>query len=103
MCEEKLTIRTNNHHYELFSLAEADMSDKQRCDFDYIEREESYSLRLFKYRGTWYDTGDMMYVTDMAPTLMQRYNGYQGDSFFSGVLVRYTNNFETVQVATYLS
>ena len=96
-----LEIRTNHHWKDLVSFY--DLPTKAQKDFDYIEEEERWSTRLFSYRGSWYDVNEFMRVWDQFPNEFKAWHGYQSDSFFSGVLVRYSEDFEQVQVATYMS
>jgi hypothetical protein len=88
---DEITIITNNQPRELFSLC--DLPEKARGDFEYIEGEDQYSPRLFKYRGAWYDTNEFMRVPDNCQfDTMRGWDGYQSDSFFSGILVRYARD-----------
>lgn len=97
-----MTIRTNSHVYDLISFC--DLTPKEAKDFDYIEEEEQYSPRLFRYRGNVYDANEFTSVYGLgAPSEFQKWSGYQSDSFFSGVLVRFVNDCEQVIVATYFA
>ena len=95
-----LTIKTNNvprhvvYGYEL--------TDKERSEFDYYDSADLDYATFFRYKGHIYDLGEFMLVTDT----MKNYHGWDGycsNNFFSGILVRYSDDFESVIVATYYS
>jgi hypothetical protein len=105
-----LTVITNGHWYELLTMADCigkrgfDVSD-----FDYIEDDEKYNPRLFKYRGCFYDTHEFEAhdPTKSAPnhlaTRLTGWHGFQSDSYFSGVAIRYDDDFELIQCALIMS
>lgn len=92
-----MKIQTNNiprpiiYGYEL--------SDKERQEFDYIEWADEFSINreFFRYKGNLYDLGDCMRVE---PTngLCAGWHGYFGESYFSAVVVKYTDDGEHVIV-----
>jgi hypothetical protein len=85
-----LTITTNNRPRDLVCLA--DLPAKARADFDYITGDDAYSPRLFAYRGRWYDANEFMRMTDVQAFRGEGRNawdGYQSDTYFSGVLIRW--------------
>jgi hypothetical protein len=102
-----LEIRTNYHWRE--PLHWFDIPESKREDFDYIDNpEEDGWSRFFCYRGTWYDLHEFSATqrTGWAagmPEAFATWHGYQSDSYFSGILVRYSDDCEEIQVGTYLS
>lgn len=96
-------IATNNRPRDLLSWYE--LTPKEQKEFDYIETPEDDGMdRFVRYRGWVYDTQDMMAVrksTLPADSFLQKWDVYQGDSFFSGVLLKYCDNYERVIMATY--
>lgn len=76
-------------------------------EFDYIEEDDACYPRLVKYRGVWYDINDTMATRHSGQgcgvDAFKNWDGYIGDSFFSGVLFRFVpgTGFEEVQCATY--
>lgn len=104
-------VRTNNQARDLISFH--DLTTKEQADFDYIEGEDQYSLRLVRYKGCVYDTsefsrlGETQMATHEAPDVFAPWDGYQGDSFFSGVVLRWAKDdagrpdFERVVMGTY--
>jgi hypothetical protein len=113
----KLTVRTNHHHYPLLSGYE--LTPKERKELDYLTDDElnESSDRFFRYRGQVYDVQEFMRCDPNSPFNQHRnmlahkqWQGYQSDSFFSGVVIRYTDgntgghdDFGYVQVGTYFS
>jgi len=101
MNDKSVDVKTNNHKRELFPLEDCPLS--VRKDFDYIKDDSS--LRLFSYRGEWYDLREFMVIAncEMFPG---DWDVYQSDSYFSGVLARYPRednevDFENVIVGRY--
>ena len=92
----ELTIITNNHPRDLACWH--DLPATAQADFEYIQGEDRWSPRLFQYRGFWYDTGEFTPVSTMG-----NWQGGQSDSCFSGVLIRYCNDFEQVIAGRYFS
>ena len=103
---ETPTIKTNRKPYPVFCLA--DLPAKVQADFDYIGEEEMYSPRMVKYKKNWYDLSDIPSTRPgpwnaNPPAWLQEWDGYASDSFFSGVLVKYCEGFDSVIMATYYS
>lgn len=97
-----LTIITNSVPRSLITLA--DLPQALQADFDYIEGDEQYSPRIFMYKGNAYDVNEFVRVASgSAYPGKVKWDGIQSDSYFSGVLVKYTNDFEDVIVGRYYS
>ena len=83
------------------------LADKERAEFDYLDTDDKQSEASFmRYRGWVYDLSEFMRIDKaIAPHPQrpgwERFDGHHGDSYFSGVLIRYTNDFESVVAATY--
>ena len=90
----ELTIRTNGQYRPV--LCWENLTAKECAEFD---KEVFYNSSFFRYRT--YFLGDFMRVDNNAP--FKGWDGYHSDSFFSGVLVKYSNCGDAVKVATYLS
>lgn len=85
------------------------MSADERADFDYIdwdavERGEA-TASFVRYKGELIDLNDMERGFGGAPMpdSLQGWDNYRSDSFFSGVVVRYVDDFERVIVGRYFS
>lgn len=96
-----MTVKTNNQPRELLAWHELSPADANW--FDYVDAEDRYSPRFVRYRGDWLDVNEFEYIGSVRPDLFPgRWDGYQSDSFFSGLLVRYTDpQCESVVVGRY--
>jgi len=56
----------------------------------------------FKYKGGWYHLDSFMRIDKFAPKEFKEWDGYLSDTFFSGVLIRVSEDGEQYQVATYI-
>lgn len=106
-----LTIRTNHHWREFVYVWDVPES-VIRDEFDWMYRNDGRTFEQFMedpgdyldgffcYRGIWYHISDFMrpYGRD---SIFSEWDGYHGDSYFSGVLIRLSDDCETFQVATY--
>lgn len=102
-----LTIKTNRHPHDILYWDE--LTAKEQREFDYLDTEQRQSnASFFRYRSNVYDLGEFMRVSEpMASNCqfkgLEQWDGYASDSFFSGILVKYVQDFERVIVATYFS
>ena len=102
---DKMTIKCNNVPRDV--LYWHDLSEKERKEFDYFASDATQAgASFFRYKGLVYDLGEYMRIDKtIAPhpqrPMWERFDGYAGDSFFSGTLVRYVDDGERVIVATY--
>ena len=74
----------------------------------FADFERAYSASFVRYKGIAYDLADFMtWNYGVTPQMNQagftKWDGYQSDSFFSGVLVRYCKDTDYVVMATYYS
>lgn len=98
-----LTIITNNVPRDIIESWE--ISEEERKDFDYIDwskvdRGED-SVSFFRYKGELYDLGDFMRIPETLD--FEGWDGYISDTFFSGILVKYTDDFESVVAGRFYS
>ena len=95
---DAIKVITNNVAREIIYWHE--LSEKERAEFDYCDEFSQF----FRYKGELYHLGEFMAVDhwrECLPDAFRGWDGYQSDSFFSGVLVRYRNNYESVIVGRY--
>lgn len=91
-----LKITTNNQPRSI--LYWCDLSEKERAWFDYYKDETSQEFaRFFRYKGEVYDLNEFSVVEDQFPG----WSAYQSDSFFSGIVIRFTEDYEEVVVGRY--
>jgi len=91
---------------ELFPFVE--LTDEEKKDFDYIKEEEYCDFRFFRYRDVVYDTHEFTTTVPGPwnhglPEEFRKWDGYQSDSFFSGVVICYDKEEEAVVAGLYLS
>lgn len=88
-----------------------ELTKKERKEFDYLDSGDKQDSATFvRYRGWVYDLGEFSYIRPPVAPHPQRpgwekFDGYHGDSFFSGVLVKYLHDEwhdDEVIMATYL-
>ena len=97
-----ITIRTNNIPRDIVHGFE--LTEKQRAEFDYMDDVDNG--QFFVYKGQIYDLGEFMRIdANREPCIspLSGWDGYSSDSFFSGVVVKYVDNFERVIVGQYFS
>lgn len=101
------TIRTNNRPRDLLSGYE--LTEAERKELDYIEDIDETFNRFFRYQGQVYDTYEFVRIVPRSKVVgfehgvdedspLLKWAGIQTDSYFSGVVVRYVENFERVVV-----
>jgi len=106
-----MKVRSNHHWRNL--LYGYELTETERAEFDYLDWTEdgdAQSHDFFRYRGLVYDTSEFMEYPDSANQRLDpdfaefaKWNGYQSDSFFSGIVIRYSCDFERIQIGTYMS
>jgi len=87
-----IEIYGNGHAIETF-YAVPDW--KEPSDMDAEEE-------AFKYKGEIYFISDFMRIDQHAPAWMKEFDGYRGDSFFSGILLRYDEDLDSYQAYTWI-
>ncbi len=93
----ELTIRTNGHYRPV--LCWENLTEKEKAEYDI---ETFYNSSFFRYRGWVYTLDDFMHIGKDSG-FGDGWDGYLNCSFFSGVLVKYSNCGDAVKVATYFS
>ena len=96
-----IEIKTNNHWRELISWF--DLSEKEKSDFDWIDDPEESGYEFFRYKKQVYSLSEFMRVDNNSPLKTLGYDGYYGNGFFSGVLIKLSDCCEAVKIATYYS
>jgi hypothetical protein len=85
-----MKIITNNQPRRLFSFEE--LPPKEQEYYEYAPEAD-----FFRYKGAWHCLEDFM----RAPDTMQPWQGVAHDSYFSGIVLQYTQDFEQVIVGRY--
>jgi hypothetical protein len=71
-----------------------ELSGKERSEFDYLDDIESESF--VRYRGEVIHLGDFMAWDNPASPTGEKWDGIRTDSYFSGVVIKYVNDYEQV-------
>jgi len=88
-----LTIITNGHYRPVLCWEE--LTKKERSDYDWgWAVEDSY----FRYKKQAYSLGEFMRVTREE---LKDWDGVMGDSYFSGMLLKFSNCGDAVRVGRY--
>lgn len=106
-----MTVRITTNNVPRLLIDSYQLTAKEREEFDYIDwqgvEEGRESATFFRYRGRLYDLGEFQYTgSDHRPAgngdTFAGWDGYQSDSFFSGIVVRYVkDDTDYVVVGTY--
>ena len=102
---DTMIIKTNSVPRDVLFWYE--LTDAERAEFDYLDFDTAQSdASFFRHRGVVYDLGEFIHINKTVAPHPQRqgwenWDGYHSDSYFSGILVRYVQDFERVIVATY--
>ncbi len=99
-----MKITTNNHPRQLHCLINIPQVEQEW--FDYIEGEDKFSLRMFRYKGEWYDSWDFTTTgpgpwSHGLPEAFRKWNGYASDTYWSGILIRLQYEDDQVVVGSY--
>jgi len=82
-----------------------ELTATEREQFDYYDwqaiEDGTTSPQFFRYKGELYDLGEFFTTSEIHTVDLTAWHGYMSDSFFSGILVRYSDDFEEVTVGTY--
>ena len=103
---DDVKVITNNHQrpvLDAYELTPAEREEFDYLDWDAIERGEA-SGSFIRYQGQTYDLGEFQTTSGMPEfSPLTRWHGYMSDTFFSGVLVRYSDDFDYVTVGRFYS
>ena len=90
-----------NHHYREV-LTSFDLTEKEAREFDYLDLENGEGS-FFRYRGDAYDLGEFMRWDNPDSPTRKSWDGFRSDSYFSGLVVKYSEDCELVKVGLCLS
>jgi hypothetical protein len=97
-----VTIKTNHQWRDLVYRHDVP-ADVLASDFDYQNPEETID-GFFCYRGHWYHLDQFMPINSgTLGSPFAGWNGYAGDSFFSGVVIKLSSDGEQIKIGTYFS
>ena len=90
-----MNITTNNVPRDLLYLCDFSAldQDKIRKQYDWMEPDDlECNYGFFKYHGCFYHLQDFLRVENDASGDLVGWDGYAGDSYFSGTLIRFADN-----------
>ncbi len=96
--DTKTTIKSNKQWRNF--LYGYELTEKQKAEFDYIADIDSH--HFIKYKGRIIDPGEFISVP-MDSFLDVGWHGYQADGFFSGLVIRISDDGEQYKIGTYFS
>lgn len=92
------TIKTNHKPRPI--LYSCELTEEEKQDFDYIDfDDENECNSFFRFKDKIYDLGEFMRVPPKSG--LNGFDGYISDSYFSGVLIKYTSDNDFVVVSQY--
>ena len=98
------TVITNNVPRDIVDAWE--LSADERSEFDYFDWKKvesgDESASFVRYKGELLDLGEFM-VWDNPSSPLGDWHGFRSDTFFSGTLVRYVEDFDRIIVGRYYS
>lgn len=89
-----MKIKTNNQPRDILSWY--DLTPAEQKEFDYLEEGEG---SFFRYKGWVYDLGEAMRVDHSS--IPDKWQGYYSGTAFSGVLIRYTSDYNQIIAGMY--
>ena len=94
--------KTNGHARKLYAAWEMSPEIMAR-EFEYVVTgdEDGDSYRFFQYRGSWYDANDGFISSWGLENMPENVNGWQAESAFSAVGIRYADDDYDAVVVTY--
>jgi hypothetical protein len=100
-------IRVVTNHVPRDVIDASELTVDERREFDYLDwvalEDGRDSASFFRYKGQLYDLGEFeVWDNPLSPT-RYGWDGYRADGYFSGLAVRYCDNFERVVVGRYMA
>jgi hypothetical protein len=92
--QNDVTVKTNRHWREF--LYGYDVPASVRAEYDWLDSDAAVDGWI-KYQGRY------SHISDYLLTGLDGWDGFAGDSYFSGVAIRLANDGERYQIALVLS
>ena len=94
-----MRIITNNHPRDIIYAGE--LTEEEQKEFDYIDWDnpESIDATFVRYKGELIDLSDMEHPE--SNNVFPEWDTFRSDTFFSGILVKWTEDFEQVIMGRY--
>ena len=89
----------SNHHWHNF-LYGYELTEKEKLDFDYMDEDTISSNSFLRYRNCVYALSDFMCGNEND---LKGWHGYTAELWFSGTLIKVSDDGEQYQIGTYVS
>lgn len=96
-----MQIKTNNVPRDI--LRWHDLTDDERSEFGYFDEQTCEDASFFRFKGDVYDLAEFTVWDNPASPTRQGWDGFRSDSYFSGLVVRYVDDYERVVVGLAMS
>jgi hypothetical protein len=97
----KITITTDHKWKNVISWW--DLTEKQQADFDWLDDEEKQACASFvKRRGHVYCLDEISAAYANGPLAADGWDGVASDSFFSGIVIKLSNDGEQYKIGYYV-
>ena len=103
-----MIIKTNNHWRD--PIYGYDLTESERAEFDYLDPDDIDCHSFARYRNWVYDLSEFSacWHDPREPETnhcnqLKGWQGYQSDSFFSGICIRWDRSCDQYQIGTYLT
>ena len=93
-----MIITTDNKYRNI--LYGCELTEKEKEQFDYLDDAEA-DFTGFRYKGDLYDLGEFMRIENNPE--LKNWDGISNHTYFSGILVKYSDCGDGVKVGTYCS
>jgi hypothetical protein len=94
-----MKIITDNKFRKL--LYGYELTGKEKLQFDDIDKEDFDSHDFFRYKGYVYDPDEFLRIENNSDPEFSKYDGYSNDTYFSGILIKYNEDMESIKIARY--
>lgn len=100
-------LRITTNHVPRPVIDAWELTATERGEFDYLDwdgiSEGRDSASFVRYRGELYDLGEFEVWTNPESPMREGWDGFRSDSFFSGLVIRWCDDYESVVVGRYTS
>ncbi len=87
----------SNHHERQFSFRYEVPKQILVDDFEWLDAVDGF----FKYLGTWFHVSEFSIIPKGDKSFPNSWEGFISHTYFSGTLIKLSDDRETYQVATY--
>ena len=93
------TIKTNNIPREILDSSSLTKKEREQ-EFSYYSDEEIAFAQFVRYKGHTYDLSEFTRAAGLSGEL-GRWGGIHNETYFSGILIRFVDDFERVIMGRY--